>query len=90
MREVAEVGRAEGARLPQDAPEKALDMMLVAVSDHWTSIAVDRREGRPMEWQARNQIVGKLGRRHGISTPLNDAITALLRASDPPASGQKR
>lgn len=82
MREIAEVGRAEGAELPEDAPEKALGIMLGAAGDHWTSIAVDRREGRPMEWQARNEVVGRLGRVHGIATPMNDAITILLRAAD--------
>jgi len=82
MREVAAVGRAEGAVLPNDAPEKALGLMLSAAPDHWGSIALDRREGRPMEWQARNAVVGRLARRHGIATPLNDAITTLLRLAD--------
>ena len=82
MREVAAVGRAEGAALPDDAPEKALAMMLGAASDHWTSIAVDRREGQPMEWRVRNEVVVRLARVHGIATPLNDAITALLCAAD--------
>jgi 2-dehydropantoate 2-reductase len=35
-----------------------------------------------MEWEARNAVVGRLGRRHGIATPLNDAITTLLRLAD--------
>jgi 2-dehydropantoate 2-reductase len=82
MREVAAVGRAEGAVLPPDAPEKCLERMLSAAPDHWGSIALDRREGRPMEWEARNAVVGRLGRRHGIATPLNDAITTLLRLAD--------
>lgn len=82
MREVAAVGRAEGADLPHDAPEKALGLVLSAAPDHWGSIAVDRREGRPMEWEARNAVVGRLARRHGIATPLNDAITTLLRLAD--------
>ena len=83
MREVAAVGRAEGARLPEDAPEKVLSRVLDAAGGHWSSITVDRREGRPLEWQARNAVVGRLGRRHGIPTPLNDAVTTLLRVADP-------
>jgi 2-dehydropantoate 2-reductase len=82
MREVVEVGRAEGAQLPLDAPEKALKMLLGGAPDHWSSIAVDRREGRPMEWAVRNDVVCRRGRRHRIPTPLNDAITTLLRAAD--------
>jgi 2-dehydropantoate 2-reductase len=82
MREVVQVGRAEGADLPDDAPEKAYSAMLRGAPGHWSSIAVDRREGRSMEWRVRNAVVGRLGRKHGIATPLNDAITAMLRAAD--------
>lgn len=82
MREVVAVGRAEGAKLPDDAPEKALAMVLSAAPDHWSSITVDRRAGRRLEWRARNSVVGERGRKHGIATPLNDVITTLLRAVD--------
>ncbi|MFT5441038.1 MAG: 2-dehydropantoate 2-reductase [Myxococcota bacterium] len=82
MAEVMAVGRAEGADLPDDAPERALRLMLNAVPNHWSSITVDRREGRAIEWEARNAVVGKLGRRHGIATPINDVFTTLLRAAD--------
>ncbi len=82
MREVIAVGRAEGAELPDDAPEKAIALVIRGAPGHWSSIALDRREGRPMEWRARNAVVGQTARRHGIATPLNDAITTLLRAID--------
>jgi 2-dehydropantoate 2-reductase len=82
MAEIVAVGRAEGAALPDDAPEKVIDRVLAVAADHWSSITVDRRAGRPMEWEARNAVVGRLGRRHGIPTPWNDAVTALLRAAD--------
>jgi len=83
MHEVARVGRAEGAELADDAPEKALDVMLKAAGTHWSSITVDRREGRALEWEARNAVVGRRGRKHGIPTPLNDTITTLLRTTSP-------
>lgn len=82
MREIVQVARAEGANLPDDAPEKALSGVLRGAGDHWSSISVDRREGRPMEWEVRNAVIGRLARRHQLETPLNDAITALLRAAD--------
>jgi len=82
MEEIVAVGRAEGATLPDDAPEKVLRRVLDAAADHWSSISVDRREGRPMEWEVRNAVVGRLGRAHGIPTPWNDAVTAVLRAAD--------
>ena len=82
MAEIVEVARAEGAMLPDDAPEKALKLVLNAAPGHWPSITVDRREGRKLEWEVRNAVVGAKGRRHGIATPLNDLVTTLLRASD--------
>lgn len=81
MQEVMAVGRAEGATFPENFIENALDMLAGPVANHWTSMAVDRRSGQPLEWDIRNAIVGKLGRQHGIPTPLNDAITTLLAAS---------
>lgn len=83
MREVVAVGRADGAKLPDDAPERVLAGVRGAAPNHWPSIALDRREGRPLEWDVRNAVVGRIGRRHGIPTPLNDAVTALLRTADP-------
>lgn len=89
MREVVAVGRAEGAKLPDDAPEKALQMVLGAAPDHASSITVDRREGRRLEWRVRNAVVGELGRKHGVPTPLNDVITTLLAAADGGPDGER-
>ena len=82
MQEIMAVGRAEGAILPDTLPEEIIERHASVLRDHWTSIAVDRREGRSMEWQARNAVIGQLGKRHGIETPLNDALTTLLAAAD--------
>ena len=80
--EVVAVGRAEGAVFPDDFAERTLALFSGPFAEHWESIAVDRREGRNMEWQARNAVVGEKGRIHGIETPLNDAVTALLEVID--------
>jgi 2-dehydropantoate 2-reductase len=82
MDEIVAVARAEGVALPDDAPAKVLDRVLEAAGTHWSSISADRRAGRPMEWAVRNAVVGRIGRRHGVPTPWNDAITALLRVAD--------
>lgn len=82
MDEIVAVGRAEGAKLPDDAPDKVLERVLEAAADHMSSISVDRRAGRAMEWEVRNAVVGRLGRLHGIPTPWNDAVTVMLRAAD--------
>ncbi|MEZ5408235.1 MAG: 2-dehydropantoate 2-reductase [Acidimicrobiales bacterium] len=78
--EVAAVGRAEGADFAPDAAERMLEKIGGRAPGHLSSIAADRRDGRPLEWDARNAVVSRLGRRHGIPTPTNDLVTALLRA----------
>lgn len=85
MEEIMCVGRAEGASFADDFVEKSIDNYLGPIGEHWTSIAADRRDGRAMEWEARNAVVGQLGRRHQIPTPLNDALTALLAVIDAPS-----
>ena len=85
IEEIMCVGRAEGASFPEDFAEKSIEKFRGPIGGHWTSIAADRRDGRPMEWQARNAVVGQIGRRHGIQTPLNDALTALLALIDAPS-----
>ncbi|MGF1666060.1 MAG: 2-dehydropantoate 2-reductase [Acidimicrobiia bacterium] len=89
--EVIAVGRAEGAAFAPDAATRLLDRFVDGGSGHLPSIAADRRDGRPLEWEVRNAVVGRLGRRHGIPTPINDLVTALLRAAsaDPDRSGDR-
>lgn len=84
MEEIIRVGRAEGAIFADDFAAKTIETFSGPIGWHWTSMAADRRDGRPMEWQARNAVVGQIGRRHGIATPLNDALTALLAVTDAP------
>ncbi|MCC6434089.1 MAG: 2-dehydropantoate 2-reductase [Acidimicrobiales bacterium] len=79
--EVVAVGRAEGVAFAADAAERSLERALRGAPGHWSSISVDRREGRPLEWEVRNAVIGRLGRRHNVPTPLNDLVTALLAAS---------
>ena len=82
LEEVMAVGRAEGAVFPVDFAEQTLALFTGPFAEHLESIAVDRFEGRRMEWQARNAVVGEKGQAHGIETPLNDALTALLALID--------
>ena len=82
--EVMAVGRAEGAQFPEDFAAETVEYFKGPIRTHWTSMAADRRDGRSMEWDARNAVVGRLGRRHGVATPMNDALTALLALADLP------
>ena len=48
------------------------------------SMEADRFYGRPMELDARNGAVVRLGRKHGIPTPINSLFVTLLGASGSP------
>ncbi len=63
------------------ALELAAEVVAVARAE---GASVDRREGRPLEWEVRNAVISTLGARHAIPTPLNDLVTTLLRACDRP------
>jgi 2-dehydropantoate 2-reductase len=77
------VGRAEGARFDDSLATQIVEQMVSIpnAEHHGNSLYYDRRAGRPMEFEARNGVVVRLARKHGIATPLSDAVYALLSAS---------
>ena len=81
VEECAAVGRAEGAELPDDIAERVIGHYRASPPDSVNSLHADRIAGRPMEVDARNGVIVRLGRRHGIDTPANAMVTALLEAS---------
>ena len=87
VRECAAVGRAEGARLDDSVADAVVDHYRNAPPDSMNSIHADRRAGRPMEWDARNGVVCRLGRKHAIATPVSDTVSGLLAAIDERAAG---
>ena len=78
--ECAHVGRAVGASLPSNLPEQIVDDLVGMPAEMGTSILFDRLAGRPLEWEARNEVIQRLGRTHGIATPVSDVIVPLLDA----------
>jgi 2-dehydropantoate 2-reductase len=84
VKECVAVGRAEGAKLDDTIPEAVLTSYRQAPPDSVNSLHADRAAGRPMEVDARNGVVARLGRKHGIATPYNDMAVALLAASNLP------
>ncbi|HEV2708729.1 MAG TPA: 2-dehydropantoate 2-reductase [Edaphobacter sp.] len=80
VRECAAVGRAEGARLDDDVAEAVLRAYCAAPADGVNSLHADRLAGRPMEIDARNGVIVRLGKKHGIPTPCNQMAIALLEA----------
>jgi 2-dehydropantoate 2-reductase len=80
MRECAAVGRAEGAVIEDAWLQDIVDRYRTGPADSVNSILADRLAGRPMEIEARNGVVVRLGAKHGIPTPLNLFAVALLGA----------
>jgi 2-dehydropantoate 2-reductase len=52
--------------------------------DLGSSILFDREAGRRLEWEARNEVVRRLGARHRIRTPVSDVIVPLPAAASGP------
>jgi 2-dehydropantoate 2-reductase len=78
--ECVAVGRAEGAHLGKDAPQRVLDAYRAQPKDSINSMLADRLAGRLMEIDARNGVIVRKGEMHGIETPLNQMTVALLQA----------
>lgn len=81
MEECIAVGRAEGARLADDLPERVLEGCRHGPPESVNSMHADRAAGRPMEVDARNGVIVRLGAKHRIATPFNALMVTLLEAS---------
>lgn len=84
VRECIAVGRAEGAQLEDSIAEAVISGYRSAPPDSMNSLHADRAAGRPMETDARNGVIVRLGREHGIATPINQMIVSLLEAASVP------
>jgi 2-dehydropantoate 2-reductase len=78
LREAADVGRAEGARIDDDEPEQVLAGFDAMPPDSGSSMLYDRLAGRPLEYDALTGAVVRAASRHGVDVPLNRALLALL------------
>jgi 2-dehydropantoate 2-reductase len=81
VRECIAVGRAEGATLADTVPDEIVAGARRAPPDAENSMVADRRAGRPMEIDARNGVIVRLGAKHGIAAPVNALMVALLEAA---------
>jgi 2-dehydropantoate 2-reductase len=82
--ETLAVARAEGADLPDSVADELVEEFAGYPEDLGSSILFDYEAGRPLEWDARNGVVARLGARHGIPTPVSDVIVPLLAAASGP------
>jgi 2-dehydropantoate 2-reductase len=80
LEEAIAVGRAEGAQLADDEAKRTLETLFTFSGELGTSMYFDRLAGRPFEHEALTGAIVSAGERHGIATPLNRALLALLRA----------
>ena len=81
IRECVAVGRAENAAIDDTLVEEVIHRYRSGPADAINSMHADRVAGRPMEIDARNGAVLRFGRKHGIATPVNQMIVALLDAA---------
>jgi 2-dehydropantoate 2-reductase len=81
IRECIAVGRAEGATLEDGIADDLIERAKRSPRDGANSMLADRRAGRPMEYDARNGVIVRLGRKHGIAAPMNALMVSLLEAA---------
>ncbi len=80
IRECVAVARAEGATIEDSIVEEIVASQAAAPEGAMNSIHADLVAKRPMEWDARNGVVVRRGRQHGLNTPCNQMAVDLLRA----------
>jgi 2-dehydropantoate 2-reductase len=78
--ECVAVANAEGAHIDEGIGLKILEKYRSQPKDSINSMLADRIAGRPMEIDARNGVIVRKGGKHGIRTPANKMVVALLHA----------
>ena len=80
MREIEAVGRARGVKLDPDVVEKTMEYVETSAKDLHASMHTDLELGRPLELEALNGAVVRIGRQVGVPTPVNNVLYSLLVA----------
>ncbi len=78
-KECVAVARAEGAALDDSAAHSVVQEIFAGDALRNNSMLSDRLAGKPLEWDARNGVIVRLGKKHGIPTPLNSLAVFLLK-----------
>ncbi|MCH7736851.1 MAG: 2-dehydropantoate 2-reductase [Chloroflexi bacterium] len=79
LAEIEAVGRAGGVGLPSDIVPDTVIYMENNLGDLNASMYTDLLAGRPLELEALNGAVVRLGQEAGAATPINDVIYAMLK-----------
>jgi len=88
LAEAVAVGRAEGVRFEDDEAARAMATLFTFSGELGTSMYFDRLAGRTLEVEALTGAIVAAGERHGIATPLNRTLLALLRAVNDAATAK--
>jgi 2-dehydropantoate 2-reductase len=83
LAEAVAVGIAEGAKLDPEDVAATMDFYDGFGEDDGTSMLYDRLAGRELENELLSGAITRLGRRHGVPTPANQAMYALVGALAP-------
>lgn len=75
------VGQAEGADLPETLPDEIVAYYRAQAPTLKNSMHSDRLAGRPMELDARDGVIVRLGEKHGVPTPAHRMLVAMLKAA---------
>lgn len=73
------VAKAEGANIEDDFKLELIDKLKKYPASKESSMLIDRRKGNPIELNAKNGVISKLGKKHKIKTELNDLVSVLLK-----------
>lgn len=76
--ESVEVAGREGIRLPEGFRDRAIEYMKKG-GHHRPSMLVDVENGLPTEIDHLNGKIVEYGQKHGVATPANSTMTALIR-----------
>ena len=79
FKEVADLARAQGIRVPDDAPERALALHQGFPRTMYASMYHDLAKGKPMELDSLSGVVMRRGREFGIPTPVHEMAYLALK-----------
>lgn len=82
VREVLAVARAEGHPIDPAAAAAAVDGIAAAMAGQLSSTAQDLARGKPTEIDHLNGSIVRRGAAHGIATPVNQALVALVKLAE--------
>jgi 2-dehydropantoate 2-reductase len=79
IREVMAVAAAEGVTLPAHAYDEAMAILQGFPAEVVASMRQDLDAGRRLELEGVSGLIRRLGRKHGVPTPLHDVAYACLK-----------